>query len=92
MTTLCPGSVSTDFQARAGIKPGLEHEMLDISASDVAQAGYRGLMANKRVVLPVSAQRLFRLCCGFFRAGLSWQRSIAFNRDSANKVSSSPQR
>ena len=25
VTTLCPGSVSTDFQARAGINPGLEH-------------------------------------------------------------------
>jgi uncharacterized protein len=52
VTTLCPGSVSTEFQARAGIKPGFEHEMLNISASDVARAGYRGLMENKRVVLP----------------------------------------
>ena len=40
VTTLCPGSVSTDFQARAGIKPGLEHKILNLSASDVAQAGY----------------------------------------------------
>src|SRR5437016_11853486 len=38
VTTLCPGSVSSEFQARAGIKPGLEHRMLDIAASDVAQA------------------------------------------------------
>ena len=52
VTTLCPGSVSSEFQARAGIKPGFEHEMLNVSASDVAQAGYRGLMANKRAVLP----------------------------------------
>jgi short-subunit dehydrogenase len=52
VTTLCPGSVSTEFQARAGIKPGFEHEILNVSASDVAQAGYRGLMANKRTVLP----------------------------------------
>jgi len=52
VTTLCPGSVSTEFQARAGIKPGLEHQMLDSAASDVARAGYLGLMANKRVVLP----------------------------------------
>jgi uncharacterized protein len=52
VTTLCPGSVASEFQARAGIKPGLEHEMLNISASDVARAGYRGLMANKRIVLP----------------------------------------
>ena len=52
VTTLCPGSVSTEFQARAGIKPGFEHEILNVSASDAAQAGYRGLMANKRAVLP----------------------------------------
>src|SRR5206468_9215344 len=52
VTTLCPGSVSTEFQARAGIKPGYEHEILNVSTPDVAQAGYRGLMANKRTVLP----------------------------------------
>ena len=52
VTTLCPGSVSSEFQARAGLKPGFEHYMLNVSASDVAQAGYRGLMANKRTVLP----------------------------------------
>jgi short-subunit dehydrogenase len=52
VTTLCPGSVATEFQARAGIKPGFEHDMLNISASAVAHAGYRGLMANKRAVLP----------------------------------------
>jgi uncharacterized protein len=52
VTMLCPGSVSTEFQARAGIKPGFEHEILNVSASDVARAGYRGLMANKRAVLP----------------------------------------
>src|SRR5438067_2774045 len=66
VTTLCPGSVSTEFQARAGIKTGFEHEMLDISAADVAQAGYRGLMANKRAVLPGVGTRiipfLLRLC------------------------------
>jgi uncharacterized protein len=52
VTTLCPGSVSSEFQARAGLKPGFEHVILNVSASDVAQAGYRGLMANKRAVLP----------------------------------------
>jgi short-subunit dehydrogenase len=52
VTALCPGAVSSEFQARAGLKPGFEHVILNVSASDVAQAGYRGLMANKRVVLP----------------------------------------
>ena len=52
VTALCPGSVSSEFQARAGLKPGFEHVILNVSAVDVAQAGYHGLMANKRLVLP----------------------------------------
>ena len=52
VTTLCPGSVSSEFQARAGIESGFEHKILNVSASNVALAGYRGLMANQRAVLP----------------------------------------
>jgi short-subunit dehydrogenase len=52
VTTLCPGPVSSEFQARAGLKPGFEHDMLNVTSSDVAKAGYRGLMANKHTVLP----------------------------------------
>ena len=33
VTTLCPGSVATEFQARAGLKPGFEHDMLNLPAS-----------------------------------------------------------
>ena len=69
VTTLCPGSVSTDFQARAGIKPGLEHKILNISASDVAQAGYRGLMANKRAVLPSLGTKIIPSLLRFFPRG-----------------------
>jgi short-subunit dehydrogenase len=52
VTTLCPASVPSEFQARAGIKPGIEHAILNLSAAEVAEAGYRALMANKRIVLP----------------------------------------
>src|ERR1700687_3568137 len=52
VTALCPGPVPSEFQARAGYKPGFDSAILNISASDVARAGYRGLMANKRAVLP----------------------------------------
>jgi len=82
VTTLCPGSVATEFQARAGLKPGFEHEILNVSASDVAQEGYRGLMANKRAVLPGLGISSFRFCSGCFRAGLSWRRSVAFSCES----------
>ena len=52
VTTLCPGPVPSEFQARAGFEPGFDSAILNVSASDVAKAGYRGLMANKRTVLP----------------------------------------
>jgi hypothetical protein len=52
VTVLCPGPVATEFQDRAGFNPGFDSAVLNVSASDVARQGYRGLMANKRVVLP----------------------------------------
>jgi len=52
VTALCPGPVPSEFQTRAGFEPGFDSAILNVSASDVAKAGYRGLMANKRAVLP----------------------------------------
>lgn len=52
VTALCPGAVPTEFQARAGIVPGFDSQVLGMSAAKVALAGYRGLMAGKRLVLP----------------------------------------
>ena len=58
------------IQARAGIKPGFEHDMLNVSASVVAHAGYRGLMANKRVVLPSLGTRIIPFLLRLFPRGL----------------------
>lgn len=52
VTALCPGTVPTEFQGAAGFDPGLDSAILNVSAAAVARAGYRGLMANKRLVLP----------------------------------------
>ena len=52
VTALCPGPVPSEFQGRAGFDPGFDSTILNVSPSDVAKAGYRGLMANKRLVLP----------------------------------------
>jgi short-subunit dehydrogenase len=52
VTALCPGPVPSEFQARAGFKPGFDSAILNVSAANVALAGYRGLMANKRAVMP----------------------------------------
>jgi short-subunit dehydrogenase len=52
VTVLCPGPVPSEFQSRAGFEPGFDSAILNVSASEVARAGYRGLMANKRAVMP----------------------------------------
>jgi uncharacterized protein len=52
VTVVCPGPVPSEFQHRAGYTPGFDSAVLNVSAADVAKEGYRGLMANKRAVLP----------------------------------------
>lgn len=52
VTVLCPGPVPSEFQARAGFRPGFDSAILNVSSADVAQQAYSGLMANKRAVLP----------------------------------------
>jgi short-subunit dehydrogenase len=57
VTALCPGPVSTEFQARAGMRPGRASGLLACSAERVAREGYDGLIRGKRVVVPGLANR-----------------------------------
>ena len=52
VTVVCPGPVPSEFQARAGFSPGFDSAILDVPPAEVARQAYRGLMANKRAVLP----------------------------------------
>jgi short-subunit dehydrogenase len=52
VTVLCPGPVPSEFQSRAGFLPGFDSAILNVPAAEVAKAAYRGLMANKRAVMP----------------------------------------
>jgi len=52
VTVVCPGPVPSEFQARAGFSPGFDSKILNVSPAAVAQQAYRGLMADKRAVLP----------------------------------------
>ena len=52
VTTLCPGPVITEFQARAGIPEANLPRMLRQPPESVAEAGYRGLMDGRRCVVP----------------------------------------
>jgi short-subunit dehydrogenase len=69
VTVLCPGPVPSEFQARAGFAPGFDSAVLNVSAPEVAQAGYRGLMANKRAVLPGLGIKIVPLLLRLFPRG-----------------------
>ena len=57
VTTLCPGPVMTEFQARAGV--ATRHvPFFGVPAARVAEAGYRGLMRGKRLVVPGLGNRM----------------------------------
>jgi hypothetical protein len=69
VTALCPGPVPSEFQARAGFRPGFDSAVLNVSAADVAAAGYRGLMANKRAVVPGAAVKIVPFLLRLFPRG-----------------------
>lgn len=58
VTVLCPGTTATAFFDRAGINPKLIKALRPMSPLQVAEAGYRGLMAGRRVVVPGWHNRL----------------------------------
>jgi short-subunit dehydrogenase len=69
VTALCPGPVPSEFQVRAGFEPGLDSLILNVQASAVALAGYRGLMAGKRAVLPGLGIKMVPFLLRFFPRG-----------------------
>ena len=61
VTALCPGPTVTGFQARAGVRrsPRMLGGLVPIaSATAVARAGYRGLLAGRGLVIPGLVNRL----------------------------------
>jgi uncharacterized protein len=70
VTALCPGPVPTEFQGRAGVKPGFDSAVLGVSAADVARAGFDGLMAGKRLVLPGLGMKIIPFLLRFVPRGV----------------------
>jgi len=58
VTTLCPGPVRTEFQARSGMRFNRSMHMFTLPAQRVAEIGYRGLMRGKRVVIAGLGNRI----------------------------------
>ena len=69
VTTLCPGPVPSEFQDRAGFKPGLDSMILGVSPKDVAALAYRSLMANKGTVFPGIGIKIVSQMLRFFPRG-----------------------
>jgi short-subunit dehydrogenase len=69
VTALCPGPVPSEFQVRAGFRPGFDSAVLNVSPADVAKEGYRGLMANRRAVLPGLGIKIVPLLLRLFPRG-----------------------
>jgi short-subunit dehydrogenase len=69
VTVLCPGPVPSEFQARAGFRPGFDSVVLKVLPADVAQQAYRGLMANKRAVMPGIGIKIVPFLLRFFPRG-----------------------
>ena len=66
VTVVCPGPVPSEFQSRAGFRPGFDSMVLNVSPAEVARQGYQGLMANKRAVLPGIGIKMVPFMLRFF--------------------------
>jgi short-subunit dehydrogenase len=59
VTTLCPGPTQTGFAEIANMTQSrLFTLMRPMSSEDVAQAGYRGMMSGKRIVIPGAKNKM----------------------------------
>lgn len=52
VTALCPGATETGFAQRAAMEDSRLFQGGVLSAATVAQAGYRGMLSGRRVVIP----------------------------------------
>lgn len=80
VSVLCPGPVPTEFQARAGVGSQHDTAVLSVSAAEVAREAYRGLMANKRAVLPGLGIKIVPFALRFFPRGFILAATSRFQR------------
>lgn len=69
-TVLCPGPTESEFQHTSGMTDLRLFNLTMMKAAPVADAGYRGLMAGKTVVLPGFMNKITPLGARLFPRGL----------------------
>ncbi|MET0646314.1 MAG: SDR family oxidoreductase [Pyrinomonadaceae bacterium] len=70
VSALCPGPTETGFVAAAGMGDSKLFDRAVMDARTVAEAGYRGLLAGKTIVIPGTRNNLLARSIGFFPRGL----------------------
>ena len=80
VTVLCPGPVPSEFQARAGFGSRYRASIINIPPAKVALAGYRGLMANKRMVVPGASMKMLPFLLRFVPRGVVLAAVGSFQR------------
>ncbi|HVF45151.1 MAG TPA: SDR family oxidoreductase [Pyrinomonadaceae bacterium] len=65
VSALCPGPTETGFVAAAGMGDSKLFDRGAMSAREVAEVGYRGLLAGKTVVIPGARNALLARTVGF---------------------------
>jgi short-subunit dehydrogenase len=66
VSALCPGPTETGFVAAAGMGDSKLFDRAVMDARTVAEAGYRGLLAGKTIVIPGLRNNLLARSIGFF--------------------------
>ena len=65
VTALCPGATATGFQARAGFTTAMAPDAATMTSMKVAEAGFAGMMAGRRVVVPGQLNKFAAGCASF---------------------------
>lgn len=79
VTALCPGPTATEFHRRAKVANTKLFESNMMSASEVALAGYRGMLAGKRLVVPGFKNKLLLILLRFVPRGVVLRTSKRLN-------------
>ena len=87
VSALCPGPTASDFQVRAGFDSGSALATMSMAGSmPVAQAGYAGMMAGRRVIVPGLSNKLFVALAQLVPHGISLPIVAALQRKRLNSV------